>query len=198
MQVILFESIEKLGMQGDLVNVAPGYFRNYLGPQGKAVEATEAALKRLELKRKRLKEEAEKQLGAAEIIARRLDEVTLEFTMKSPDGKKLFGSVHDHEILEQLLEQGFQIERRQILMNEPIKEAGDHSVKVRLLGRVEGTVTVTVHPEGGEGVTFDEADASASDGEELEAEEAEAMDDEAPAEDAEVAAEDEADDKPAE
>ena len=147
MQVILFENVEKLGMQGDVVNVASGYFRNYLGPRNKAVLATETNLKRLELKRKRLTADAEKQLGEAEGVARQLTDAKVHFVMKSPDGHKLFGSVHDHQILEQLVEQGFQLERRQILLPDPIKETGEHTVRVRLLGRVEGEVTVVVEPE---------------------------------------------------
>jgi large subunit ribosomal protein L9 len=150
MQVILFRNIEKLGMQGDVVNVAPGYFRNYLGPHGVAVEATPTVLKRLEIKRKRLKEEAQKQVSAASELAKQLSKVELTFTMKSPDGMKLFGSLQDHQIHEQLVAQGFSIERRQVLLRESIKTIGSHPVKVRLIGNVEAQIKVVVKAEGAE------------------------------------------------
>ena len=148
MQVILFENIDKLGMQGDVVNVAKGYFRNFLGPRGIAVEASEANLKRLTMKRKKLMAEAEKQRDAARALADRISAAEVSFTMKSPDGKKLFGSVHDHDIIAQLTEQGFQIERRQVALPEPIKTVGVHEVRIKLVGHVEAPVKVQVTAEG--------------------------------------------------
>ena len=98
MQVILFENIDRLGMKGDVVNVANGYYRNYLGPRSMAVEATPANLKRLEAKRRQLQAEAEKQRQEAEGFARQLAQAPIKFVRKSPDGEKLFGSVSAHEI----------------------------------------------------------------------------------------------------
>jgi large subunit ribosomal protein L9 len=147
MQVILFKNIERLGMQGDVVNVAPGYYRNYLGPHGIALEATQATLSRLETKRKKLRAEAEQQLGEADVLAKRLKEVQIKFVMKTIDDQKLFGSVQDHDIALKLAEAGFEIERRQIALHEPIKSTGTHQVKIKLLGHVEGQVTVIVDPE---------------------------------------------------
>jgi large subunit ribosomal protein L9 len=146
MQVILFKNIDNLGMQGQVVNVKNGYYRNYLGPQGLALEASSANLKRMELKRSRLREEAEKQVQEAEAYAVRLEAAPIKFVMKSPDGKRLFGSVHDHEIADQLIAQGFNLERRQVT-HEPIKETGKFRVKVTLVGQVEAHVTVTVEAE---------------------------------------------------
>jgi len=146
MQVILFKNVDKLGMQGEVVNVASGYYRNYLGPCGVAVEATKHNLKRLEAKRAKLQAEAEKQVQEAQSFAERLVEAQLRFVMKSPDGKKLFGSVHDHEIADQLIEQGFNIEKRQV-QHEPIKETGTHKVKVKLVGQVEAIVDVVIEAE---------------------------------------------------
>jgi large subunit ribosomal protein L9 len=147
MQVILFQNIEKLGMQGDIVNVANGYYRNYLGPRGAALEATAGNLKRLEVKRHKLQAEAEKQVQEAEAFSKQLAAAKIHFVMKAHDGDKLFGSVHDHEILEQLVAQGFNLERRQILLREPIKTTGTHTVRVRLVGQVDAFVHVTVEPE---------------------------------------------------
>ena len=149
MQVVLFENIDKLGMQGDVVNVAKGYFRNYLGPRGVAVEASEANLKRLDAKRKKLMVAAEAQRGEAQTLSDRLAAAELNFKMKTIDGKKLFGSVHDREIVEQLVEQGFEIERRQVALVEPIKSVGVHDVRVKLVGQIEARVKVTVEDEAG-------------------------------------------------
>jgi large subunit ribosomal protein L9 len=148
MQVILFENIERLGMQGDVVNVAPGYYRNYLGPRGVAVEATARALSRLELKRKKLQAEAEKQLAGARDLSSRLNDVVLKFVMKATDGTKLFGSVSASEIVEQLKLQGHEVERRQIQLKDPIKLTGKYDIKVRMVGSVEAHVKVIVEAEG--------------------------------------------------
>lgn len=148
MQVILFQNIEKLGMQGEVVNVANGYYRNYLGPRGIAVAATTGNLKRLELKLKRLSEEASTQFSAAESVAANLSKVELTFVMRANEEKKLFGSVQDHDILAKLVEAGFDdLERRQIMMSEPIKILGEHTVKVKLHSHVAATLTVSVLPE---------------------------------------------------
>jgi large subunit ribosomal protein L9 len=146
MQVILFQNVDKLGMQGDVVNVANGYYRNFLGPRGVAVQATKHNLKRLEAKRAKLQTEAEKQVQEARAFAEHLSSAELKFVMKSPDGKKLFGSVHDHEIAVLLIEQGFNIEKRQV-QHEPIKETGTHKIKVKLVGQVEAVVDVVIEAE---------------------------------------------------
>lgn len=144
MQVILFRNIERVGMQGDIVNVAPGYFRNYLGPRGMAAEATEATLRRLELKRKKLQAQAEIQRNEARALAKRLAEVKLQFTRKATDQHKLFGSVNDHDVLEALTQAGFAFERRQILLHDPIKTTGVHMVRIRLEGNLIAEVAVKV------------------------------------------------------
>ena len=147
MQIILFDNIDRLGMKGDVVNVANGYYRNFLGPRGLALDASQANLKRLEAKRRKLKTEAEKQKQEASVFGKRLAEATVRFVRKSPDGQKLFGSVHDHEIVQQLVEQGFNLEHRQLALKEPLKTVGAHTVKVRLIGNVEAHVTVVIEAE---------------------------------------------------
>lgn len=149
MQVILFQNIEKLGMQGDVVNVANGYYRNFLGPRGIAIEATQGNLKRLEIKRKRLQEEAARQINAAEGVAEQLRKIELVFVMRANEEKRLFGSIQDHDIYEKLVELGFSnLERRQIALAEPIKTLGKHKVKVRLHSHVAADIKVTIQPEG--------------------------------------------------
>lgn len=149
MQVILFQNVERLGMQGDVVNVAAGYFRNYLGPRGIAVEASQGTLTRLEAKRAKMRAEAERQIGEAGAIARQLKDVQLKYVMKTtPDGTRLFGSVSAGDIADKLQAMGFKtVERRQIALHEPIKAVGAHTVKVKLLGSVESHVTVHVEAE---------------------------------------------------
>ena len=146
MQVIIFKNIDGLGMQGDVVNVKPGHFRNYLSPYGFAVEASASNLKRLEAKRNKLRAEAEKQRQAARAYADRLAESQVKFILKSPDGTKLFGSVHNHEIADQLVAQGYEIEKRQVL-GEPLKTVGEHKVRIRLTGGVDATITVVIEAE---------------------------------------------------
>ena len=149
MQVILFKNIERLGMQGDVVNVAAGYFRNYLGPRGIAIEASANTLARLEIKRQKMRAEAERQIGEADVLARQLKDVQIKYVMKTaPDGQRLFGSVGALDIVEKLAALGFTtIERRQIALHEPIKNVGAHAVKIKMLGSVEAHVTVIVEAE---------------------------------------------------
>ncbi|MCE5229641.1 50S ribosomal protein L9 [bacterium] len=144
MQVILFQTVEQLGMQGDVVNVAAGYYRNFLGPRGYAIEATEGNLRQSEAKRKKLKAEAEKQVQTAKAYADRLAGVKLEFAEKANPEGRLFGAIHDREVLDALKAQGFDIERRQVLIKEPIKAVGQHTVRIRLLQGVETTISVIV------------------------------------------------------
>jgi large subunit ribosomal protein L9 len=147
MQVILFDNIDRLGLKGDVVNVANGYYRNYLGPRNLALDASEANLKRLEAKRRKLKSEAEKQRQEAEGFASQLANAKIVFTRKSPDGDKLFGSVTAHEIFDALVAQGFNLQRQQIALRESLKTVGTHTVKIRLIGQMEGHVKVVVEPE---------------------------------------------------
>jgi large subunit ribosomal protein L9 len=147
MQVILFDNIDRIGMKGDVVNVAKGFYRNFLGPREMAIEASPANMKRLDAKRRKLRSEADKQRQEAEGFAKELATAKVSFTMKSSDGEKLFGSVHVHEIYDQLVAQGFNLERRQILLSEPIKTTGIHTVKIKLVGQVDASVKVTILPE---------------------------------------------------
>lgn len=147
MQVILFQTVEQLGLQGSVVNVAAGYYRNYLGSMGIAIEATAGNLRQSELKRKRLQAEAEKQVQDAQVQAKRLAETKLEFVEKANPEGRLFGAIRDHEIMDALTEQGFKIERRQVLMKEPIKAVGTYSVRIRLIQGVDASVAVLVKGE---------------------------------------------------
>lgn len=147
MKVILFENMSNLGLPGDIVEVRPGYYRNYLQPRGAAVEATPQNLKMLELKRNRLREQAEKLRKDAESVGGRLQNVTLNFELKAGANDRLFGSVTSIDIHEKLEALGFELDRRQIVLTTPLKTTGTHPVRVRLSGNVTANINVVVTAE---------------------------------------------------
>jgi large subunit ribosomal protein L9 len=147
MDIILREDIENLGSRGDLVKVAPGYARNFLIPQKKAVAATDANRKIVEQERDahnrkeaKLKTEFE---GQAKLLAG--TEVTI--AQKVGENDHLFGSVTSQNIADMLEKKGFQIERRKIQLEEPIRTLGDHTVSVRLHRDVTAEIVVHVVKE---------------------------------------------------
>ncbi len=132
MHVILTEDIPKLGLAGEVVKVRPGFGRNYLLPQGKAMLATPGRVKRLEHQRRVVDEKQRKDIAVQEVVARELAGVDLTFEMQaSPEGK-LFGSVTNADIAARLAEAGFEIDRRKIELAEAIKQVGEHTGSVRL------------------------------------------------------------------
>ena len=146
-EVILTTDVPKLGEAGNVVRVRPGYARNYLLPQGKALLATRARVRELEHKRRVIEEKVRKEVGAHEAVAQRLGETQLEFTMKAGEEGKLFGSVTSAQLVQLPAEKGFEIDRRKIALDDPIKEAGEHHVSIRLHPSVTAQVSVTVRPE---------------------------------------------------
>ena len=147
MDVILFETVPNLGSQGSIVSVAPGYFRNYLSPRGLAVEATDINKARLQDKIRRLEKQAEVERQAARGVAERLGDVTLTFRLKAGEEDKLFGSVTNTMIAEQLLENGFEVDRHNISIAEPIKRLGMFTVDVHLHTEVHAKVKVLVEKD---------------------------------------------------
>ncbi len=132
MHVILTEDIPKLGLAGEVVKVRPGFGRNYLLPQKKAMLATPGRVKRLEHQRRVVDEKQRKDIAGQEGVARQLAAVDLSFEMQaSPEGK-LFGSVTNADIAARLAEAGFEIDRRKIGLAEPVKQLGEHTASVRL------------------------------------------------------------------
>jgi len=144
MKVILFKNIETLGKQGDIVSVASGYFRNYLAPRQMASEATPSNLKRLEAKRRILERQVATEVDAAKLKAADMEKVVLTFPMKAGEKDQLFGSVTNAEIAEKLAEAGFEIDRRHIKLDEPIKALGMFTVHIRLHHEVTAHVKVLV------------------------------------------------------
>jgi len=146
-QLILQEAVSNLGEAGDLVRVRPGYARNYLIPQGKAIFATDARVKELEHHRRIVQEKAAEQLQEFEAVKARIEGLALEIPARVGEEGKLFGSVTLLQIHERLVAEGFEVDRRRIALAEPIKEAGEHSVTVKLHRDVSATLKVTVTAE---------------------------------------------------
>ncbi len=145
MQVILMEKIAKLGSLGSIVKVKRGYARNYLIPQGKAKRATESVIAEFESQRAELEKKQSEILATAESLAVKLEGLLIQITQKAGVDGKLFGSVTNANIAEELRKQDFPIEKSMIRMPEgQIKQVGDYSVTVILHNDVSTQVTVSV------------------------------------------------------
>ena len=144
MQVILLERIEKLGKIGDVVKVKPGYARNYLLPQKKALRATKTNLEYFETQRATLEAANETKLGDASGVAGKLDGVTVTLIRQASETGQLYGSASARDIAAAIGEAGFTVERRMVQLDHPIKLLGLHPVRVALHPEVIVTVTVNV------------------------------------------------------
>lgn len=143
MKVILLEDVKKLGKKGDVVEVKPGYAKNSLLPQGLATEATNTAINERNLKVKANKRRQEEELAQAKEMGAKLDNKKIEIAVKVGANGKLFGSVTNKEIGEQIQKQlGYEIDRKKINLSEPIKSLGVYKVTARIHPKV--TVTVNV------------------------------------------------------
>ena len=152
MKLILKEAITHLGEPGDLVEVKPGYARNYLLPQGLAIQATPANIKAIEHELKKLRAFAAEKRERARAIAAKLAEVTLTMERKvaDPDNGTLYGSVNVADIGDALEALGYEIPKGDIHLDHPIKQIGRYEVAISLAHGVRGAVKVNVVPEGGE------------------------------------------------
>jgi large subunit ribosomal protein L9 len=147
MEVILREDVKSLGKAGDLVRVKPGYGRNYLLPSGLAYEATEGNKKRIAAETRARSTRAEAERTEAQAQAARLGAVELTLKGKAGEEGKLFGSVTASDIAEALAAKGFEVDRRRIELDQPIKTLGRHTVGVRLHADVRAEIRVDVVPE---------------------------------------------------
>ncbi|MEJ5357554.1 MAG: 50S ribosomal protein L9 [Desulfobacterales bacterium] len=148
MKVILTQTIESLGIIGSEVEVKPGYARNYLLPQKKAVPATPENRKRMEQERAKFELQIARERKLAEEMARRLEGVVCRIPAKVAEEDRLYGSVTGRDILDALAAQGITIEKRMLLLSEPIKRLGTYSVPIRVYKGVEPAITVEVVAEG--------------------------------------------------
>jgi len=146
MKLILRKTVETLGGQGDIIDVKPGYARNYLIPQGLAYKASDANLKSLEDERERAEEKAKHDYLEARRRAAQIEGTSLAFHVRAGEDGKLFGSVTNVDIADQLNqgELDFEVDRRVVILEEPLKLLGTFNVPVRLHSQVEVEVTVLV------------------------------------------------------
>jgi large subunit ribosomal protein L9 len=148
MQIILQEDVEKLGTRGQLVDVAEGYARNFLLPRKLALEATVGNMKRLERMRLAFAKKEATEKEAATTLAGLLANVSIELVRKSGDSDQLFGSVTSADIAEALLAQGYNIDKRKIVLADPIKLIGEYDVPIKLHREVAPNIRVVVRKEG--------------------------------------------------
>jgi large subunit ribosomal protein L9 len=147
MKVILTKDLENLGRAGALVEVKPGYGRNYLLPRNLAVLATAKNIRQLEHQKAGILSRAAKDKQNMTAMAQKLSAIEVKLSRKVGEQNKLFGSVTSKDIHEQLVAQGYQVERKQIHLPEPLKEVGTHEVEVKLHAEVSAKVKVTIAPE---------------------------------------------------
>lgn len=147
MKVILKETINSLGIIGSEVSVADGYARNYLLPQNKAVPATPQNRRQMEQDRAKFEVQIAKERKLAEEMAQKLEGVVCQITAKVSDEDRLYGSVTNRDIINALADQDIVIEKRMILMKEPIKEIGSFKIPVRVYKEVEPEITVEIVAE---------------------------------------------------
>lgn len=147
MKVILTENIAALGAAGTVVEVTRGYARNYLIPQGKALEATPGNLAQAEQSKAKWAQAAEQERESALTLANSLEEVSLTFSQRVGEGERLYGSVTVAMIASALADQGFDVDRKQLELAEPIKKLGSYEVTVRLAPELKTQIKVEVVPE---------------------------------------------------
>lgn len=147
MKVILHENIKSLGAAGEVIKVTDGYARNFLFPKGLAVEATDQNLKAVEEGRKLTSQKIARRRKGAQDIAASLKEAKCILGRRVGDQGRIFGSVNSKDIEESLKAQGLQIDRKNIILTEPIKALGDFTVKIKIDQGIFAEITVKVIPE---------------------------------------------------
>ncbi len=147
MQVILKKDIPKLGKAGDVVNVKDGFARNYLLPKGLAILANQKTLKALERERKIILAKAEKERKKAQSLAEKLQGLTLTIYRRAIEGGRLYGSVSAVDIVKALEEKGIEIDKSQVLLEEPIKSVGIYEVNIRVTSDLVVPIKIEVIEE---------------------------------------------------
>ncbi|MEE4217360.1 MAG: 50S ribosomal protein L9 [Xanthomonadales bacterium] len=148
MELILLQKVQKLGDLGDKVNVKPGYGRNYLVPQGRAIPATKANIAEFEARRAELEKAAMSRLSSAEDRLKALDGLEITMSANASEEGKLYGSIGPREIADEVEKLGPKLEKSEVIMGEgPIRFTGEHDVVVHLHADVEATIKVVVEAE---------------------------------------------------
>lgn len=144
MKVILFDNVPRLGKVGDVVNVAPGHFRNFLFPRKLAIEATPENMRVLEHRKKTMEKVTTKEKNEAETLAEKINELTIRVYLKAGENDRLFGSVTSAEIAEKMKEAGYDVDKKKIHLLEPIKSLGEFPVEIKIHPEVPAKVRVLV------------------------------------------------------
>ncbi|GAA6146784.1 MAG: 50S ribosomal protein L9 [Thalassolituus sp.] len=148
MQIILLEKIANLGSLGDQVSVRPGYARNFLFPQGKAVPATKANVEQFEARRAELEAQAADKLSAAQSRAEKIEEIELSAAVKAGDEGKLFGSLGNRDIADLASAAGVELAKSEVLLPEgPVRQVGEYDITIRLHPEVEAVLKLHVVAE---------------------------------------------------
>jgi large subunit ribosomal protein L9 len=161
MKVILKLDVEKLGRRGDVVNVAPGFGRNYLIPRKMAIAVTPTNLKMIEIERAALKKKVEIEKKSFQTLVEKLNQVTLTFTRRAGEKDVIFGSVSAGDVKEALDGLGLEVDKKKILLDEPIKRLGNFAVPVKISMDDRAEIKVVVAREEAEGAEAGVADVKA-------------------------------------
>ncbi len=145
MKVIFLKNVKGVANEGDIKDVKEGYAKNFLFKQKLAIEATPANLKAREEKLESLKEQEQLKITEARALSEKLKTIQLEFNQKAGDTGRLYGAVTGQEISEALSQKGIYLDKKLLDMREPIKEAGNHTVKINIYKDIKGQVTVIVN-----------------------------------------------------
>lgn len=147
MELILTQDFDELGLEGDIVSVTEGYGRNYLIPEGIALEATLPNRKALELKSKKIEVRRLKVKANAEKVKEQMESLTINLVQKAGEEGKLYGSVTSMDIASALEKKGITIDRRKIVLEKPIKTVGEFDISVKIYPEVTASLKVMVSPE---------------------------------------------------
>lgn len=163
MKVILKQDVEKLGRRGDVVNVAPGFGRNYLIPRKMALAVTPTNIKMIEIERQALKKKVEIERKSFQSLTQKLNQVSLTFTRRAGEKDIIFGSVSSGDVKEALDGLGYDIDKKKILLDEPIKRLGNFSVPIKISHDDRAEIKVVVAREETEGTDVSAADGKTED-----------------------------------
>lgn len=144
MEIILLERVEKLGQMGDVVNVKPGFARNFLLPQGKALRASKDNLARFETERAQLEAANLDRRNEAQAVAEKMDGLTVTIIRAASEGGQLYGSVNSRDIAQAVTDAGFTVDRNQVIMERPVKSIGIFEYRVRLHPEVTVAVSLNI------------------------------------------------------
>ena len=144
MKIILKKDIEKLGKAGEIIEAKRGYARNYLIPNGSAVEATNANMKVYEQERRAIEQKQQQEIEAAQAFATKLNGFSITATVQVGEEDKVFGAVTSQNLADLLLEKGVELDRKKIVLDEPLKALGVFEVPVKLHAQVEAQIKVWV------------------------------------------------------